>query len=618
MSINKDKKPKLSERGQAKFFVESAESTPADQVYREIAKNPLEACAKMKKIDPNYQGEIRVGEDKIYKNKLTITDNGIGMPKDSMSDLIINLSETEEESEHGNKGVGTKISGFANNKEGLIYSSKRYNEDEGNRCRVYFNNNDLFAVEHSDEYNSCTIPMHLSDLPSLIQKYKKGTSLTLMGNSEKENTLNPPTNYEEGSLLKKSRLGIHWLKAYYNTKFFNIPNYIKFLIEIKRKDRANYERVYGHKHWLDHFSQKSGVLNHDSAKIYWWLLSDKKGKRNSATDCVANGQLGFMNNDEILDLEFDTAGGRKNPLRYWGLPFSCGEVAVIIEPKGFKQDQYRTTLRKNGATIKSFKPIWKDFWKENMPAAVRENEANMDKKFSDRMAEDGTFEKHINKWLSGVNFIEELGTEHAEKLSLLGKMVTTKGNLEGSFNGGEGGVEPGKQPKSIFGKSPLYAGLKNKNEKHKSMQGKVNCMPEVHLDTSRSTDDDWAWYDYDSNKAYLNAKCRIIGYYAREAQKQTQNKHVIETHINHTKFILKRVLATHIAMTRFSSNNLSKEEKKETLENSRCLSVALLNPYLIIPEIVKMSQNIKSQLAEFERQASLSTNGKGESSVREV
>jgi len=601
MSINKDKKPKLSERGQAKFFVESAESTPADQVYREVAKNPLEACAKMKKINPNYQGEIHVGEDKIYKNKLTITDNGIGMPRDTMSDLIINLSETEEESEHGNKGVGTKISGFANNKEGLIYSSKRYNEDEGSRCRVYFNDNDLFAVEHSDEYNSCTIPMHLSDLPSLIQKYKQGTSLTLMGNSEKENTLNPPTNYEEGSLLKKSRLGIHWLKAYYNTKFFDIPSYIKFLVEIKRKDRTNPERVFGHKHWLDHFSEKSGVLNHDSAKIFWWLLSDKKGKRNSATDCVANGQLGFMNNDEILDLEFDTAGGRKNPLRYWGLPFSCGEVAVIIEPKGFKQDQYRTTLRKNGATIKSFKPMWKDFWKENMPAVVKKNEAHKAQKFSDRMAEDGTFAKNINKWLSGVNFIEELGTEHAEKLLLLGRMVTTKGHCQGSFNGGVGGVEPGKQPKSIFGKSPLYAGLKNKNEKHKSMQGRANCMPEVHLDTSRSTDDDWAWYDYDSNKAYLNAKCRIIGYYAREAQKQTQNKHVIETHINHTKFILKRVLATHIAMTRFSSSNLSKEEKKETLENNRCLSVALLNPYLIIPEIVKMSQNIHKQLADMDK-----------------
>jgi len=108
MSINKDKKPKLSERGQAKYFIDAAESTPADQVYREIAKNSLEACAKMKKLNLNFEGVIKVGEDPTFPKKLTIVDNGIGMPKNKISDLIINLSETEEESEHGNKGVELK------------------------------------------------------------------------------------------------------------------------------------------------------------------------------------------------------------------------------------------------------------------------------------------------------------------------------------------------------------------------------------------------------------------------------------------------------------------------------------------------------------------------------
>ena len=103
MSINKDKKPKLSERGQAKYFIEAAESTPPDQIYREIAKNSLEACEKMKKRDPNFKGEIRVGEDSTFPNKLTIVDNGIGMSKNRISDLVINLSETDEQSEHGNK-----------------------------------------------------------------------------------------------------------------------------------------------------------------------------------------------------------------------------------------------------------------------------------------------------------------------------------------------------------------------------------------------------------------------------------------------------------------------------------------------------------------------------------
>ena len=603
MSINKDKKPKLSEKGQAKYFIEAAESTPADQIYREIAKNSMEACEKRKKRNPNYQGEIRVGEDPTFPNKLTIVDNGIGMPKDKISDLIINLSETEEQSDHGNKGVGTKVSGFANNKRGMIYSSKRYDEEVGSRCRVYFNDNDLFAVEHSDEYNSCTIPLEKDELPDLIQTYNSGTSLSLCGNSAEENTLNPPENYDEGSLLRRSRVGIHWLKAYYNTKFFKIPEYIKFLVQIKREKRVNYERVYGHQHWLNHFAENSGILHHDSADIHWWILSDRKGKRNSQNDCVVNGQLGFINNDEIIDLEFD-ATGRKNPIRNWGLPFSCGDIAILIEPKGFKQDQYRTDLRKNGAPLKNFKPIWKDFFVENKPLAISEYELEESKKFSEKMADDSTHQKNLMKWMNDLYFMQAVGDISAQSLPLMGHISTTKGDLEGDFNGGGNSVEPGKKPKSSFGKNPLYAGMKDKKSKNKSMRGRLNAVPEVVLDSSKENDDEWVWYDYDNTmKIYLNVKCRMINYYAKEAYRQNKSL-TFETHRENTLVVLKKVLTTHIALTRFGSNNLSEEERKETLKNDKSLSMILLNPFLIIPEIISMSKNLKQQLAEFEKSKS--------------
>ena len=126
-------------------------------------------------------------------------------------------------------------------------------------------------------------------------------------------------------------------------------------------------------------------MYHDSANIRWWILSDKKGKRNSAVDCVTNGQLGFINNDEMIELDFDTLGV-KNPLRNWGLPFSCGDVAIIIEPKGFEQDQYRTGLRKKRAPLKNFKSIWKDFFMDNMPNEIREYEASLAKKFSENVS----------------------------------------------------------------------------------------------------------------------------------------------------------------------------------------------------------------------------------------
>ena len=485
----------------------------------------------------------------------------------------------------------------------MIYSSKRYGEEEGSRCRVYFNDNDLFAVEHSDEYNSCTIPLDKDELPELIQKYKSGTSLSLCGNSPDENTLMPPENYEEGSLLRKSRMGIHWLKAYYNTKFFRIPDYIKFMVEIKRESRSNYERVYGHEHWLNHFADKSGILYHDSADIHWWILSDTKGKRNSAIDCVMNGQLGFINNDEMIELDFDTTGA-KNPLRNWGLPFSCGDVAIIIEPKGFQQDQYRTGLRKKRAPLKNFKSIWKDFFIDNMPHEIKEYEASLAKKFSEKMADDGIFQKEINKWLKDMNFIQAMGDITSQKLPLMGHITTTKGNYEGDFNGGSESVDPGKKPKSNFGKNLLYAGMKDKKSKHKAMSGKINAMPEVILDYSKNNDDLWVWYDYDHNKAYLNGKCRMINYYAKEAFQQNKSL-TFTTHKENTLIVLRKILSTHIALTRFGSNNLSEEEKKEILTNDKCLSMVILNPYLIPKEILSMSKHLKQQLAEVNKSKSL-------------
>ena len=241
MSVNKNKRPKLSAKGSVKFFLNSAESVSACQIYREVAKNSFEAHGKLRKIRPDHKGTVIVKEDENFKNKISIQDNGIGMSKNNISDLIINLSETEEESEHGNYGIGTKVAGFANNKYGLIYTSKRYNEDIGSRCRVYFDETDLFGVQHSDEHNSCTIPVELESLPKLIRDSGHGTSLVLAGNSEKEDTTIAPENFEASSILKGARMGIHWLKAYYNTKFWRIPEYVNFLVEVIREGRKTIE-----------------------------------------------------------------------------------------------------------------------------------------------------------------------------------------------------------------------------------------------------------------------------------------------------------------------------------------------------------------------------------------
>ena len=95
----------------------------------------------------------------------------------------------------------------------------------------------------------------------------------------------------------------------------------------------------------------------------------------------------------------------------------------------------------------------------------------------------------------------------------------------------------------------------------------------------------------------------MINYYAKEAYRQNKSL-TFETHRENTLVVLKKVLTTHITLTRFGSNNLSEEERKETLKNDKNLSMILLNPFLIIPEIISMSKNLKQQLAEFEKSKS--------------
>jgi hypothetical protein len=88
------------------------------------------------------------------------------------------------------------------------------------------------------------------------------------------------------------------------------------------------------------------------------------------------------------------------------------------------------------------------------------------------MANDTVLAKEISKWLKDMHFLQAMGDTNSQKLPLLGQISTTKGHLMGDFNGGGNSVEPGKKPKSNIGKSPLYAGLKDKQSNNKSMQGK--------------------------------------------------------------------------------------------------------------------------------------------------
>ena len=81
----------------AELLENQSEELPSDQIYRELIVNAFEACAKAKKLNPNYKSEIKIEPKDETPNKFTITDNGIGMSKNNMVSLLKTFVVTSPE-----------------------------------------------------------------------------------------------------------------------------------------------------------------------------------------------------------------------------------------------------------------------------------------------------------------------------------------------------------------------------------------------------------------------------------------------------------------------------------------------------------------------------------------
>ena len=591
MSVAKDKKPKLNDKHAAKHFETHALTMPSDQVYRELVKNSIEACVKMKKIDPNFKGEIFITEDENFPDKFSIIDNGIGMRKDRITDLIINLAETEEESEDGNFGAGTKVAAFANNRKGIINSSLHHEENEGSRCQVYYNSENCYAVKYDEEENSCRISLDYDEMNPLIQKYGHGTSVTLFGNSENENTLRPPPNYSESSLLKDSRKdSVHWLLACINTKFFEIPDYIKIRVQVKRTDRTNHELVYGHKYYLDNYSETRGFMESPNAKFYWWVLSDAD-KRGSRNDCVLNGQLAFMHKKEVIRIDFNRRG-MKCPLKNWNLNFAYKHVAVVIEPKGFQPNVQRTTLYKDKVEYVDYINEWKEFFVHHMPKPIQDLENKLQSEHAKKLRETDILDKKTAQYLKALTTLDTTGRELSDQeASILGGMKkpsmqtsSTKSDTDGSLQGPN------------FGNDPLKAGLKSKKGK-KSRNVAPNPFPQFEV-VDNLEDDEWVDYDFNNNRIFLNERCPLIEEYAKHAQKKSKG-FSLEVVRDFTIAVFRDELSARIAVTKYRETHFSEEEKREAL-NNKSLTMILLDPVSIIDKIVDNFKYLDKKAKEFD------------------
>jgi|TARA_Y100000310_G_scaffold277787_1_gene295813 hypothetical protein len=599
MNKNKDRIAGVDTSNMAGIYDTMAKTMPSDQIYRELIKNSLESGARMKERDPNFKGTILIGESKLHPKKLCVMDNCEGIPQNKILPLTGDLAATYKQSEDGNFGHGTKAAAFANHKYGILYHSLFVDDGgKGSGVRMYYNGKN-FAAKYLPEFDSCIRPMTRDEFPPLIREAGHGNGTTVMGNSPEENTLLPPPEYEDNSLLKAGREdSIHWLAAYVNTKFFEIPDYMTIKVEVKREGRTNYEKINGHKSMLNQYSalENRNVLDFDDARIHWWLMSNDFGKRNSRNDAVLNGQLTILHQKEIYDIEYNYWGGGKNPLKSWGLPFSYKDVVLVVEFKNMQATLQRTTLysKKRVQYTKSI-PALRELFKENMPQVIADNEEKMQKEYSKKLLDNESLSKKISKYLRNLFAMENSkGDEFINgSLPLGGTMPIDKG------------VPKPPRPKpprprpfipgEEFGPDPIMIGIKDLEGKKKAKKARPNAMPRFELREDESFDVE---YDYDGHVCYLYNNCSLFDEYAKLAHIKTKNMQ-FGTIRELTIKVIQDLLGTRIAITR-ARDLLSEDAKRELLTNEKALLMVIMSPFEITDKVVEYTKHLDKRNRELD------------------
>lgn len=354
---------KVAEQGLTKLIQRLGRDCLPTQFVREFVMNGIEAIQRTGQpgqilIDVNW--DIHK-EKNLYK--MSFWDTGDGMYLEDMIDHLNNLSSTGNENIYENYGMGAKIAALTRNHAGIMYES--WKGDDGSRIIIGFNDEEevygVMPIE--DDLGGVEWGVHLilDEKPDFIKE--SGTIVTLFGRAYSDDTMMPPAGAKGGRE--------NWLHYYINSRFFVIPSDITLKVRTgyyrdPENKRHNYLRVVsGQKNTLNGNSSYQGVVETESASIFWWILNEDAaghGREN------LRGHTGCINQDEI----FDVADGRSNRAPNFGIIVGKEDIVIYVKPKcEVVQDTTRTRLLMPDGTALPWDE-WQDQFRANFPSEIKE------------------------------------------------------------------------------------------------------------------------------------------------------------------------------------------------------------------------------------------------------
>ena len=429
------------------------------QYIRELTQNSIEAIAKRRSTGWEGKGLIIWDVDwtlveKLGVYKLQISDNGIGMSGPEIERYINSLSSsggTQGYTE--NFGVGAKISAGKENPQGLNYKS--WSGSDGVIATFWKDPEVGYGLQRIQVDEDFAFYAPISDELKCLPIDDFGTTVTLFGNAERENT------YFRESQKQK------WLIQYLNSRYFELPEDVT----IKVRDFSNaspaewptspdakmgrggsqMRTIRGMHSFLIDNAESHGTVDLDDAKAHWFLLPEDLSVSGGVWDEKSHVAALFQN--ELYNVK--RLSEARSELVRFGITYGSSRIVIYVEPDPQLLNVVANTSRsdllvsdgENGTPLPWAE--WSAKFRSNIPEEIRLMMAEILSK-----ADTGNYAEDIKRRIKEIREIFNIGRYRRTK----------KGQLDvgGEAPGGtEASTDATRNPPTNTGTKPRTGGSIN-------------------------------------------------------------------------------------------------------------------------------------------------------------